>query len=159
MTTHTLLKIKYRLARDPTDSEIEKWLECIDQVAVTEPDKETAALRAAERVFGSEGLHRYSSKGDTIEALLLRIQESKMDSLKDVLKKKYRLKRDPTTADLANWAEKVYVYAAAGEVGENAGIKAATDVFEQKILLSESKTETLTALLAKIQAELNARKS
>lgn len=64
------LMIKYGLSRQPTDSEIARWVSETERLVTVGYSNEDAGRRAAHAVLPGAGSRGYKTQADTISALL-----------------------------------------------------------------------------------------
>lgn len=71
------LKIKYGLARDPSDAQVQQWASLTRQLVLQALSREDAGHEAARRLFTDYRTRVYASEADTIEYLLQQVAQKR----------------------------------------------------------------------------------
>ncbi len=147
------LRIKYGLTSDPDDDGIAAWAARAHELEAGTDDPEEAGRRAALEVFGELDGIAYFSRADTIEALLARaLATGGNDGMREIgvgLRIKYKLRQVPIEEEAHRWAALADRYAREGLEPEEAGRRAADELFEiVPNLVLKAEADTIEALLA-----------
>lgn len=149
------LRIHFGLSFMPHDAQIARWLDQVSEAVAAGAQEPEAARSSALIAFGELDRQILLSQADTIVALLEMArqyrtaqEELPVTEIGAALRIKYRLRDVPSDRDAEVWARRVDDLRSDGFGDEEAGHKAADELFEiVPDLILKSEADTIAVLL------------